>query len=421
VLLISIDTLRADHLSTYGYERRTSPNVDRLARRGLRFTTAETVQSATWPALVSLHTSLYPSAHGVVWNGHAVPEGLTSLADVLEAERFSTSAFITNMSRARHTGFSRLFLSRGHGQAEVDRTAVEQAIRQLDLERDRRFFMWVHLLSPHAEYAPPAPHDAAFPTPGPSSLRGGIEELVSLRQERVSLSEADVARVVSLYDGEIAYVDGLVGRLLDALRDKGLEESTLVIFTADHGEDLHEHNDYFFHSPSIYTSSMRIPLILSLPGVLEEGRVTDHPASLIDVAPTILGLVGLQAPASFQGQMLLPGRALPASPVRTLAFGETNGRIFSARSPEWRFVYNPERLHPAAPGGPYPIAEAELYDQRIDPKEQRNRASERPDLVQAFTGEILALKRRLFRTTPRTQGPDPDSVEELKALGYVLP
>ena len=152
---------------------------------------------------------------------------------------------------------------------------------------------------------------------------------------------------------------------------------------------------------------MRIPLILALPGTLGEGTVTDHPASLVDVAPTALGLLGLAAPPPFQGENLFPGRTLPERPVRPLVFGETNGQIFSVRSPEWRFVYNPERLSPAAPGGPYPIAEAELYDQRADPRERTNRAAERPDLVRAFTVEILAWKSRLPAGGPTARGAGP--------------
>jgi arylsulfatase A-like enzyme len=419
VLLVSVDTLRSDHLSAYGYARPTSPTIDALARRGLLFESAETVQSATWPALTSLHTSLYPSAHGVMWNGHRLPEGLLTLAQLLEAEGFSTSAFITNMTRGRHPGFSRLFLSRGPGQVEADRAAVAQAIAQLERERDRRFFMWVHLLSPHADYAPPAPHNRSFTRPGASPLRGQLEELADLRRRGVALTEADVAHVVGLYDGEVAFVDELVGRLLSALREKGLERSTLVVLTADHGEDLHEHNRYFFHSPSIYGSSMRIPLVLALPGVLPEGARTDHPASLVDVAPTILGLLELGVPSSFQGQNLLPGRSLPSRPVRRLSFGETHGRVFTVRSPEWRFVYNPERLEPQAPGGPYPIAEAELYDQRSDPRERSNLASARPDLVRTLTAEILAFRSRTRRKDVQAQGLDPEAVEELKALGYL--
>jgi arylsulfatase A-like enzyme len=250
-------------------------------------------------------------------------------------------------------------------------------------------------------------------------VRGQIDELADLRRRKVALRAADVDHVVGLYDGEIVFVDGLVGRLLDALAEKGLEGNTLVILTADHGEDLHQHNAYFFHSPSIYGSSMRIPLVMAQPGTLAEGGVTDHQASLIDIAPTALGLLGLAAAPAFQGENLLPGRTLPERAVRELVFGETNGQIFSVRSPEWRFVYNPERLSPAAPGGPYAIAEAELYDQRADPRELENRAAERPELVRAFTGEILAWKSRSLRGGPPASGPDPDALEELRALGYL--
>jgi arylsulfatase A-like enzyme len=419
LLLVSVDTLRADHLSAYGYPRRTSPRIDALAQRGLVFENAETVQSATWPALTSLHTSLYPSAHGVLWNGHRAPEGLPTLAELLRAKAFSTSAFITNMTRGRHPGFSRLFLSRAGTQAEADSAAVEQAVAQIAREKSRRFFMWVHLLSPHADYAPPAPRDTIFTRPGSSEVRGEIDELADLRRRGITLEKADVEHVVGLYDGEVAFIDEQVGRLLDALRDQGLEKSTLVVFTADHGEDLYEHNRYFFHSPSIYRSSMSIPLVLALPGVLPEGVRTDHPASLVDVVPTVLGLLGLPAPRALQGENLLPGGTLPAAPVRSAVFGETNGRIVSVRTNEWRFVYNPERLSPEAPGGPYPIAEAELYDQRNDAQERRNLAAARPELVRAFTAEALAFRNRVRRKDLQAPGLDPEAIEELRALGYV--
>jgi len=418
VLLITIDTLRADHLRAYGYARATSPNLDRLASRGLLFRQAETVQSATWPALTSLHTSLYPSAHGVVWNGHPLPDGLPTLAQLLHAKHFSTSAFITNMTRGRHPGFSRLFLSRGNGQAEDDERAVEAAREQLHLERERRFFLWVHLVSPHADYRPPAPYDSAF-TRTASRVSADIDSLSRLRERGATLTEADVAHLVGLYDGEVLWVDELVGRLLATLRQLELDRNTLVVFTADHGEDLYEHNRYFFHSPSIYRSSMQIPLVLALPGVLPEGQVTDHPASLADVAPTILGLLGLPSVPHFQGENLLPGGSLPPKPVRAFVFGETNGKIYALRSPEWRFVYNPERLQPAAPGGAYPIGELELYDQRNDPGERKNLAGSRPDLVRALTAEILAWKRRHLQKALPSQGLDPEALDELRALGYV--
>jgi arylsulfatase A-like enzyme len=421
VVLVTVDTLRADHLGAYGYARPTSPRIDDLARRGLVFRNAETVQSATWPALTSLHTGLHPSAHGVIWNGWRPRGRFVTLAELLRARGYDTSAFVTNMKGAEHPGFSRLFLARGADQAEEDRAATEAAIAQLERVRDRPFFLWLHLISPHADYAPPAAYDA-FAAPGGSSLGGGVTSLVAAREGGARLTEADVARVVGLYDGEIAYVDAQVGRLLAALRGLGLEEGTLVVHAADHGEDLHEHNRYFFHSPSMYSSSLRVPLVMALPGTLPRGGATDHPASLVDVAPTVLGLLGLPSPSSFQGVNLLPGGAVPAQPARTAVFSETSGRIFSVSTPEWRFVYNPEKLVPEAPGGPYPIGRTELFDRRRDPREQGNVAALRPEVVQALVAEVDAWRRRDLRegAGQAVQTIDPTTAEELRALGYIV-
>lgn len=421
LVLVTVDTLRADHLGAYGYFRPTSPGIDRLARQGVLFLHAESVQSATWPALTSLHTAQYPGAHGVIWNGWHLREGVTTLAGLLRAKGYDTSAFLTNMTGTRHPGFSRLFLARGGHQAEMDRRATDAAIEHLRRVSDRRFFLWLHLLSPHADYDPPPPHDVAFTRPGASTLSGTIAQLADLRARGTRLSDTDVAHVVALYDGEIAYADAQVDRLLSELRERGLEGSTLVVLTADHGEDLHEHNRYFFHSPSMYSSSLHVPLILSWPGVLPAGARTDHPASLVDVAPTVLSLLGLPPPSSFLGKDLLPGRRVPARASRTIAFSETGGRIFGARTVEWRFVYNPGKLHPEAPGGPYPIGEVELYDLRRDRREQHNIAERRADLVASFTAQLLAWKRR-----ERREGSAPDQTideqtrQELKALGYVV-
>jgi len=420
VVLVTVDTLRADHLGAYGYSRPTSPGIDRLARQGVLFRNAESVQSATWPALASLHTAQPPGAHGVIWNGWHLREGATTLAGLLRAKGYDTSAFLTNMTGTRHPGFSRLFLARGGDQADMDRRATDAAVEHLRRVGDRRFFLWLHLLSPHADYAPPPPHDTAFTRPGASSLSGTIGQLADLRARGARLSDADVAHVVALYDGEVAYADTQVDRLLSELRERGLEGSTLVVFTADHGEDLHEHNRYFFHAGSVYSSSLHVPLILSWPGALPAGARVDHPASLVDVAPTVLSLLGLPAPSSFLGKDLLPGRRVPARAPRAVAYSETNGKIFGARAVEWRFVYNPDELHPEALGGPYPIGEVELYDLRRDPRERHNVAESRADLVASFTAQLLEWKQRERREGVPDQTVDEQTRQELKALGYIV-
>ena len=420
VLLVTVDTLRADHLRAYGYPRETSTNIDRLAGRGVLFRHAETPQSATWPALASLHTSLYPSAHGVVWNGHDLPQGVVTLATLLHARHYSTSAFLTNMKQANHPGFARLTVAGAGDQAQDDEAATRAAIEQLRLEKDRPFFLWLHLIGPHASYAPPPPWDTAFTSPGASPVSGDLPELVRIRDEGQALSEADVAHVVGLYDGEIGWVDTLVGQLLDELSHLGLEETTLVVFASDHGEDLYEHNRYFFHSPSMYGSSLRVPLILAHPGVLPGGTSTDAPASLVDLAPTILGLLDLPSPSGFQGRDLLPGGALPATPGRRPLFSETNGRIYGVHSDGWRLILNPEGRPPGAPGGAYPIQEVELYDLEKDPREQRNLAADHPDIVQKLTAEIDAWRKSELREDLPSQEVAPKTLEELRALGYVF-
>lgn len=419
LLLVSVDTLRSDHLHAYGYARPTSPSLDRLAARGLLFTEAETVQSATWPALTSLHTSLYPGTHGVVWNGHDMPEGILTLAELLQASGYSTSAFLANMKRARHPGFSLLVTPHEPEQAGDDRAATEAAIAELRLERERPFFLWLHLISPHASYDPPPPWNTAF-VKGSSRVSGAIDELVRIREKGIALSEDDVAHVVGLYDGEVALADALVGRVLTELRNLGLEDETLVVFTADHGEDLFEHNRYFFHSPSMYGSSLRVPLVLALPGVLPQGETTDQPASLLDVAPTVLGLLDLTPASAFQGNDLLPGKRLPERPVRSRLFSETNGAIFGVSSGGWRLVLNPLGKDPGAPGGPYPIAPVELYDLERDPGERHNVAARRADIVSALSGEIERWKARFRRRKQAPQTIDPATLEELRALGYVF-
>ncbi|HET7291783.1 MAG TPA: sulfatase [Vicinamibacteria bacterium] len=419
LLLITIDTLRADHLRAYGYPRETSPSIDHLARRGILFRNAETVQSATWPALTSLHSSLYPSAHGVISNGRNPPQGLVTLASLLDARGYSCSAFVTNMKRATHPGFSRIFAPLGE-QVAADRKAAQAAARQLRLETRRPFFIWLHLIGPHGDYDPPPPFDRAFTRPGASALEASIAALARARARNTSLAPDDVAHVVGLYDGEILWVDSLVGSVLAALGEAGLERNTLVALTADHGEDLYEHHRHFFHSPSMYASSLRVPLILSLPGVLPTGETSGHLASIVDVAPTLLSLLGLPRPAGFQGVDLLSGRSLPREPARTRLFSETHGSIYAARTAEWRLIFNPERLQPEARGGPYPFEAEELYDRRSDPAEQRNLAAARPDIVQGLTREILEFKRlKLEPTAPMPEESDAETREELRALGYI--
>ena len=403
VLLVTIDTLRADHVGAYGYAAAQTPTIDRLAREGVRLEDAVVQVPQTRPSHACIMTGRLPYEHGIRDNySPPLPAALPTLATVLGGRGWDTAGFVGAYPVSRPSGLDHGFahyddpFAGGDSttrEARTERRAqevVDHALAWLARPRSRPFLAWVHLFDPHAPYEAPAPYGTRF------------------------------AR--HPYDGEVAYADAQVGRLLDALRALGLEERTLVVFAADHGEDLHEHNRYFFHSPSMYSSSLRIPLILALPGVLPRSGETDHPASLVDVAPTALGLLGLPPPSSFQGVNLLPGGALPPRPARTAVFSETNGRIFSVSTPEWRLVYNPDRLVPEAAGGPYPIGRTELFDRRHDPREQGNVAALHPDEVRALVAEVEAWRRRDLREgdASAVQTIDPGTAEELRALGYVV-
>jgi arylsulfatase A-like enzyme len=167
----------------------------------------------------------------------------------------------------------------------------------------------------------------------------------------------------------------------------------------------------------MYGSSLRVPLILALPGAVPAGRRTDDPASLVDVAPTILGLLGLPAPASFQGRNLLAG---PTTAFPRPLFFETNGRIYGVRTNEWRLILNPDGRTPGAPGGPYPIEPVELYDLARDPNERHNVAAGFPERVEELSAKIDVWRRHTQRSEQPLQEIDPDTLEELRALGYVV-
>ena len=292
VLLISVDTLRADHMSGYGYRRPTTPRLDAWMARGVRFREARTIEPLTAPALTSMLTSADPQDHGASRNGLRMRTGLASLPKALQAHGYATAALVGNWTlRNKLTGLGDHFerydelLTRkrwlGLANGEADGNDVtDAALEWLDARPGARgaqpFFLWVHYVDPHGPYLLRREHRAPLGLPPTGDLS---------RLDR--------------YDTEVAFVDAAVGRLLDHLERRGLAPDTLVVFTADHGESLGEH-DYWGHGRNLYEPSLRIPLAIVWPGRVR-ARVLDAPALLLDVAPTILGLVGEAAPASFRG------------------------------------------------------------------------------------------------------------------------
>ncbi len=321
VLLISIDTLRADHLSAYGYRRPTTPHLDRLLARGERFTEARAVEPLTSPSLCSMITSRFPHEHGSTRNGLRIRPGLESLPKLLARRGYRTAAFVGNWTlRDKLTGlgehfqeyheiFSRkrwlgLFNSEATGE-DLTGAAGDWIEDYLDGEPGHPYFVWVHYVEPHAPYR----------------FQEDFAERLGIRAGR-GVSKAD------RYDSEIAFDDREVGRLLARLSGSPdrLPPDTLILFLADHGESLGNHG-YWGHGRHLYENGLHVPLGFVWPGRIPAGTI-EQPALLLDVAPTVLGLLGLPTPASFRGFDWSPVfRGESAPPRRTMFFQAHKGAV----------------------------------------------------------------------------------------------
>lgn len=337
VLLITVDTLRADHLSCYGYHLKTTPNIDRLASEGVRFARAYSPIPLTGPAHFSLMTSRYPQEHGARINGVPQQEDarLLFLPQILRRFDYRNAAFISAWPLVgRLTGLDEWFdhydedLIRTYQMLNSSRYAEDvtpKAIRWLQTNDSRPFFLWVHYFDPHSPY----------------HLREEYANLDSTGHPENGSPEMDeeIRERIQKYDSEIAYADHYIGELLGVVDELKLRESTLVVLVADHGESLGEHG-YVGHGRQLYEPVIHVPLIFRLPGVVTAGKVVEEQVSLIDVSPTIVDLTvkqvnnGLQLPVEAGGRSLVSalngGPDLSEQIIRYVTFAGKRGFV-----PRW--------------------------------------------------------------------------------------
>jgi arylsulfatase A-like enzyme len=421
VLLLSLDTVRADRLGAYGYSLRdTSPRIDDLIGSGVRFERAAAPRATTWPSLASVMTGLYPSGHGVIQNGYEFPDSLPTLPKILSAAGYRTGRFLSNMCRANHQGWDTGFCSRG-----VDGKINPKVFEWLDgPEGSQPYFLWVHYFAAHPPYYN-GQEIARQLDPGYHGPVGPKKSLLHrIMQEDIPLDEADLRHLDAVYDAAVMGSDRTIGRLLDGLRQRGLLDKTLVILLSDHGEDLYDHNGYIYHACSVYQSGLHVPLAIVAPGLVTAGVEVPQVVELIDVAPTVVDLLGLEPPQELHGKSLVPhlersDHPGPGRPAFT-EFGKT--RIRTVQAGSWKLVDNPDHHTPlcfdGAPADLYPIAPVELYDLTSDPEERTNLAEQLPDRVAALQ-ELI--ERRFAGLTDRggLQELPEDLKQELRALGYV--
>jgi arylsulfatase A-like enzyme len=328
ILLISIDTLRSDHLGCYGYERATSPNIDRLASAGAVFENMMAPSPWTLPSHASMFTGLYPSAHGLQNDGVKLGPKIPTLAEILKRGGYHTMAVVSHIYVSRSFGLERGFdvfddtLLEGGATNPIARQVVDRFVSLMARDASEPFFGFIHFFDPHTDYTPPPPYDTRFTDPAyRGDIDGTMRTLGPYFFPQQAMPEADRRQALALYDGEIAYVDAEIGRLIDVLTKKGFMAHTLVILTSDHGEEFKEHGQ-LGHARTLFEEQLSVPLIIAGHDSFPAGTRRRELVSTCDIAPTVLALAGIDHVESFQGASLLtpPGTGRPAV-AETIRFG----------------------------------------------------------------------------------------------------
>jgi arylsulfatase A-like enzyme len=306
VLLVSIDTLRADHLEAYGYGRSTSPTLSDLAREGARFERAYAQASSTVPSHASLFTGRYPFQHGTYTYRTPLPAAELTLAELLRQHGFVTFALTSSVRFVRESGFDQGFASyrtfHELDKNERSQRVTEAALEAMDAAGGRPFFGFLHYFDPHAPYSPPEAfaslwHPGEDPFPAQESQRF----IQSHRRPGQAVPPETLAYLEALYDASIRYLDGPLARLLEGISERGLAADTLVVVTSDHGDEFKEHGG-LSHDGPLHEEVVRVPLLVRWPGRVPAGLVIERAVQGVDVLPTILDLLGLEVPGPLQGR-----------------------------------------------------------------------------------------------------------------------
>jgi len=402
VVLITIDTTRADRMGFLGSKRGLTPNLDALAQQGIVFERAYSQAPLTPVSHATIFTGTYPQFHTVTDFGHPLPALLPSVPEILHGAGYHTAAFIGSLildpKASMAPGFDRGFdsfdagfhIKRGAKESRYDSIerramdVVAHAIAWLDKNQKPPFFLWIHLYDPHAPYDPPAPYDKRFADP---------------------------------YDGEVAYSDAALGKFFSYLKRRGLYDGALISIMSDHGESLGAHGEKM-HGIFLYDETIHVPLVFKLPGDLLAGHRVTSRVRLVDVAPTLLSMLSLPLPPTFQGESLVPlmKGAKKVSEDRP-SYAETDyphrafgwSALRAMRTGKYLFVRAPVR---------------ELYDQSQDADAKRNLATGSPAVADTAQSQLDDFRKK---TSSYEEGSDQkaganlssEQTENLNALGYV--
>lgn len=409
IVMVSLDTLRADHLGLYGYHRATSPQLDALSDLGIIFELAVAQSSHTQPS----HLSLFQSRHAT-----ATTEDAPHLSEILQSHGYHTAAFTGGGHISAKFGFDKGFALYDE-EPEGLHASWPRIETWLSSVPDPPFFLFVHTYDIHLPYDPRPPYDEMFfpeyqgPVAGykTNDLLLGLTGRKPPRNEysEVEWNSADKRRLVALYDGGIREVDGYIGRLVDTLEHAGLWESTILVVFSDHGEEFWDHGSVM-HGHTLFQELIRVPLLIRLPGNALAGTRIEQTVTLMDLAPTLLELVQIPSVEAFAGRTLLPEMVDTREPtMHSYAISETGGLKTLIRFP-WKLVDNRRSK------------QISLFNLLEDPAESENRLGDQEQLAREMVRQLRLLVQQGRNLEPNVDEEDIDDEElrdQMRALGYL--
>ena len=446
VLIIVLDTARADRFSFLGYNRKTSPYIDALALESTVFKRAYAPDFWTLPSHASLFTGLYPSQARATSETDHLPAFNTTLAAVLRGAGYDTSAFVCNAWVSKERGFAQGFdqfyemwkpenrqqVAQGPGRTESATTSAVLDWLGQHKKSPNPFFLFINFNMPHMPYNPPEPFRTSFIKPeykfDEISRLSKITGMWAYLAGELKLSERDLRIMSDLYDGEIAFSDHCTGKVIDCLKNLGILDDTLVIITSDHGENIGEHG-LIDHLLSMYETTLHVPLVLRYPKHFKAGASFDNLVSLVDIFPTVLELCNLgneseklkPAGVSFtdadrqrrpfiiaENDRPLNGIKLMNSRFPAFDTGTIDYRVRAIRTEKHKLIWKLDRSK-------------ELYDLQADPAELNNLADQQPEICDKLHAILVNWTKQTPSTsdTPLMEGQDPESLRILRSLGYV--
>jgi arylsulfatase A-like enzyme len=425
ILLITVDTLRADFLGCYGNPQVKTPTIDSLAKQGVLFSTAVCEMSTTTPSHASILTSLTPRVHGILTNSWKLSDTITTLPEILKLNEYTTGGFVSVRHLERKLGFAQGFDHFDDNFPGLQRNATQVTNVALDWvskNQNKKWFIWLHYFDPHTPYEPPEPFKQLYPAVNNGSkLFGSFSQISAMEEKKLTPTPKDIERLQALYSGEISYVDSELGRLFDVLNKMGLTKKTIIILLADHGESF-DHDIYANHDQVLYESSVRIPLIIIAPKQIPQGKRIDTLVQSIDIMPTILELLKLKPDTFMQGKSLLGLiRGKKPAPEPTVVIERRYyqnqqdclrrhipvGARYAIRTQNWKYIWSE-------------FAPLELYNLGQDPGETNNLIKTQPEIknkLHQYFDQWLNENNKLRKWA--YQKIDEQTAEQLKSLGYI--